>query len=29
MTCYPDSDSRIRDKVKQVLDLSNHAAKKN
>ena len=29
MTCYPESDSCIRDKVKQVLDLSSHAAKKN
>ena len=29
MTCYPELDSCIRDKVKQVLDLSSHAAKKN
>ena len=29
MSYYPESDSRIRDKVKVVLDLSNYATKKN
>ena len=28
MSYYPETDSRIRDKVKVVLDLSNYAAKK-
>ena len=28
MSCYPDPDSHIRDKVKVVLDLSNYATKK-
>ena len=29
MSYYPEPDSRIRDKVKLVLDLSNYAPKKN
>ena len=28
MSCYPEPDSHIRDKVKLVLDLSNYATKK-
>ena len=28
MSCYPEPDSHIRDKVKVVLDLSNYATKK-
>ena len=28
MSCYPVPNSHIRDKVKVVLDLSNHATKK-
>ena len=28
MSYYPEPDSHIRDKVKVVLDLSNHATKK-
>ena len=27
MSCYPEPDSNIRDKVKIVLDLSNYATK--
>ena len=29
MGCYPEPASHIRGKVKVVLDLSNHATKKN
>ena len=29
MSYYPEPDSHIRDKVEVVLDLSNHATKKN
>ena len=29
MSCYPEPDSHIRDKVKVVLDLSNYVTKKN
>ena len=29
MSCYPEPDSYLRNKVKGVLDLSNYAAKKN
>ena len=29
MIYYPEPDSNIKDKVKVVLDLSNHATKKN
>ena len=28
MSCYPEPDSHIRDKVKVVLELSNYATKK-
>ena len=28
MSCYPEPDSHIRDKVKVVLDLSNYDTKK-
>ena len=28
MSCYPETDSHIRDKVKVVLGLSNYATKK-
>ena len=28
MSCYPEPDAHIRDKVKVVLDLSNYATKK-
>ena len=28
MSYYPEPDSHIRDKVKVILDLSNHASKK-
>ena len=29
MSCYPEPDSHMRDKVKVVLDLSNYVTKKN
>ena len=29
MIYYPEPDSNIKDKVKVILDLSNHATKKN
>ena len=28
MSCYPEADSHIRDKVKVILDLTNYATKK-